>query len=84
MLSILTDEPALITGMVTAVLVLLVTFGVPISDEQQKAILGLFSAALMLSGALYVRSKVTPTAKLAPAAPAAPATPTPTDPTPNG
>jgi len=58
------NEPAIVTGVVTAVIVLAVAFGVPISDDQKSAILGLVSAVLMLAGAGVVRGKVKPTRKL--------------------
>ena len=51
-------EPALITAFVTAIIVLAVTFGVPISEEQKNAILGVLSALLMLGGAVAVRNTV--------------------------
>jgi hypothetical protein len=50
-------EPALVAGLVQAVLALLVAFGVPLSDVQVGAILAVSAAVL----AFVVRSKVTPT-----------------------
>jgi len=58
------DEPALLVGVVTAIITLLVTFGVPISADQKTAVVGLVSAVLMLAGAGVVRGKVKPTRKL--------------------
>ena len=46
---------AAITGAVTAVLALLVAFGVTLTDEQQAAILGFVSAALILASLLWQR-----------------------------
>lgn len=60
LLGVIADEPAAIMGLVSAVLVLLVAFGVPLTEEEGKAVTGLFAALLMLAGALYVRSKSTP------------------------
>lgn len=51
------NEPALIAGLVQAVLACAVAFGLPLSDVQQGTILALSAAVL----ALFVRSRVTPT-----------------------
>lgn len=51
-------EPALISGFVAAVLVLLVAFNIPITDAQQQAVLGLTAAALMLLQAGITRQNV--------------------------
>ena len=53
-------EPALILGAVQSALVLAVSFGLDLSEEQTAAILSL--AAVVLS--LVTRQLVTPTAKL--------------------
>lgn len=53
-------EPAMVVGVVTAVLVLLTSFGVPISEDQRNAIVGVVSAILVLVAAVVVRSQVTP------------------------
>jgi hypothetical protein len=53
-------EPALISGLVAAALVLAVSFGAPISDDQQKAVLGFTAAALMLLQAVVTRQNVVP------------------------
>lgn len=49
-------EPALLVGLVTAVLSLLVAFGVDLSDERQAAII----AVVIAVGAIIVRQAVTP------------------------
>ena len=51
-------EPALVAGVVQALLAVLVAFGVPLSDVQVGAILALSAAVL----AIVVRQRVTPTA----------------------
>lgn len=56
----LRNEPVLVTGFVTAVLGLLVAFGLELSDEQIGAILAVVGAAL----AIVARQKVTPNRKL--------------------
>jgi hypothetical protein len=50
------DEPVVVTTLVGAVISLLVVFGVPISDDQKTAIVGVIVAVL----ALFARSQVTP------------------------
>lgn len=57
-------EPAMISGLVAAVIVLLVAFNVPISEDQKSAILGFTAAALMILQGLITRSQVTPVAKV--------------------
>lgn len=62
-----TSNPArlgtLISGLVSAVIILLVAFGVDITQAQQGAILGVVGAVIALAGALgageWVRSRVT-------------------------
>jgi hypothetical protein len=56
-------EPALIVGTVQALLVLLVAFGLPISDDQVTAVLAAAGAILALVGAVVVRGRVTPTSE---------------------
>lgn len=71
-LSLVQREPAriggAITGAVSAILILLVAFGVQITDAQQTAILGAVGAIIVLAGALgvneWVRSRVKPVAKI--------------------
>lgn len=53
----MTREPALIAGLIQAVLGLLLAFGVNLSQEQVGAIMAVTAAVL----ALVVRSRVTPT-----------------------
>lgn len=56
------SEPALTVGgagaVVTAGLVLLVSFGVPISDKQQSAVLALIATAVPFLVALWIRLRV--------------------------
>jgi uncharacterized membrane protein (UPF0136 family) len=51
------SEPALVAGIVQAVVALAVAFGLPLTDAQQGTILALSAAIL----ALFVRQRVTPT-----------------------
>ena len=50
------NEPVLVTGLVTAIIALLLAFGVPVTQEQAGAILALVAALL----AFVARAKVTP------------------------
>lgn len=50
------DEPVIVAAFVQAVLALIVAFGIPLTDEQVAAILGVTAAAL----AFIVRRKVVP------------------------
>lgn len=50
-------EPAVVAGLVQAVLALLLSFGVDLTTEQTAAIMGLSAAVL----AFVVRRRVTPT-----------------------
>ncbi len=54
------EEPALWIGAVDAILVLLVTFGVPISTDQKTAIDGVLAAVLAIVAAIATRSQVSP------------------------
>ena len=54
---------ATITALVGAVIGLLVAFGVPLTSDQQTAILGVTTVAAPLVVALFVRSRVTPVDK---------------------
>lgn len=56
----LRNEPVLVTGFVTAVIGLLVAFGLELSDEQVGAILALVGSVL----AIVARKRVTPNRKL--------------------
>jgi hypothetical protein len=62
----MTREPlvtaATVTALVTAVIGLVVAFGIDLSTEQQTAILGVVAVAAPLVVALFSRSKVTPVA----------------------
>jgi len=49
-----------IQAAVAAVLTLLVSFGVPLSQEQQVAIMGVAATLLPVLFAIWTRSKVTP------------------------
>lgn len=64
----MTNEPlitvASITAGVTALLTLLVAFGLDLSGEQQTAILGVVAVVAPVVVALVTRPKVTPTAKV--------------------
>lgn len=50
-------EPAVVAGIVQAILACAVAFGLPLSDVQQGTLLALSAAIL----ALFVRQRVTPT-----------------------
>lgn len=56
----MTREPALVVGVVQAVLLLVVAFGVHIDDTQTQAIVAAVTAVLALAGAVTVRQRVTP------------------------
>lgn len=51
-------SPARIVGFVTALLALLVAFGVQVTTDQQVAILGIVSAVIILLGGEVTRSQV--------------------------
>ena len=53
------SEPAVVAGLVQAVLALLVAFGLDLTGEQIASVLAVTAAGL----ALFVRSQVTPTRK---------------------
>lgn len=55
---------ATITGLVAAVIALVVAFGVDLSDEKQTAILGVVSVIAPLIVAAFVRGQVTPTSSV--------------------
>ena len=61
------NEPAITVGSVSAavaaVLALLVAFGVPLDDAQQKAILGVVAAAGPIVAALITRRFVSPASR---------------------
>lgn len=58
------NEPVLsagvVTGIVSALIVLLTTFGVDITQEQQAAIMGVLVLIVPIAIAFWPRSKVTP------------------------
>jgi hypothetical protein len=80
----ISHEPVVWIGLVDALIIVAVTFGVPITPEQKTAVDGVLAAL----GLLITRSQVTPNAKVAAAAQnvvvAVPAPPTPTIPPPGG
>lgn len=63
-MNILKVEPALVTGAVSAILVLVTAFGLPLSEDQKAAILGSIVPVLVLVQALVTRGQVTPNAKV--------------------
>ena len=66
LLNLVRTEPAAITGLVVAIITVVVAFGVPIDDSQRSAIVGVVGAVLAILGAGVVRSQVTPLAKTKP------------------
>lgn len=63
MLNRLKNEPALIVGLVLALIGVAAAFGLSISEDQKAAIVSLVGAVLAIVGAGVTRSKVTPVAK---------------------
>ena len=63
-MTILKVEPALVTGAVSAILVLVTAFGLPLSEDQKAAVLGSIVPVLVLVQALVTRGQVTPNAKV--------------------
>ena len=61
---ILKVEPALVTGAVSAILVLVTAFGIPLSEDQKAAVLGSIVPVLVLVQALVTRGQVTPNTKV--------------------
>lgn len=53
-------EPARVVGFITALIALLVAFGVELSSDQQSAILGIVAAVLILLGSEVTRAQVVP------------------------
>lgn len=53
-------EPALMRGLVHAVLVALVAFGVSLTEVQAEAVMGVVGAGLAVATAWNIRGKVTP------------------------
>lgn len=62
MIRLLRCEPVMATSLIKALLVCAVAFGLPVSDGQQVALVGVAGAILALGGA--ARQAVTPLAKL--------------------
>ncbi len=56
-------EPSVIIGAIASAIALLVAFGVHVTDEQAKAVLGAATAMLPLIAAVAIRSQVSPVAK---------------------
>lgn len=54
---------ASLTAAATAVLGLLIAFGVPLTDDQQSAVLGVIAVAAPFAVAAWGRRKVTPVTK---------------------
>ena len=63
-MNILKVEPALVTGAVSAIIVLVAAFGLPLSEDQKAAVLGSIVPVLVLVQALVTRGQVTPNAKV--------------------
>ena len=49
-------------ALVTAVIAVAVAFGLPLTDEQQKALIGLAGVLAPIAAAVWARSQVTPVA----------------------
>ena len=64
----LANEPVLaaggLAGLVGAILVLLASFGVRITEDQQKAILAVITLAVPIIAAVWARSRVVPVSKI--------------------
>lgn len=54
------NEPALVTGLIAAILSLAIAFGVDLSEAQQTAVLGVAFAVM----AIVTRAQVTPNRKI--------------------
>ena len=50
------------TALVMAVIAVAVAFGLPLTDEQQKALIGLAGVLAPIAAAVWARSQVTPVA----------------------
>lgn len=59
-MDLIKNNPALITSTVAAALVLLVAFGVPVSEDQKDAVIGITGAVLALLAGVTTRALVTP------------------------
>lgn len=67
MLERIKNEPALLVGVVGAIIVLAVTFGVPIDESQRTAIVGVVGAVVAILGGGTIRTQVTPARVIQPA-----------------
>jgi len=70
-------EPALYIGFANALLLVLVTFGVPLSGDQKTAIDTLLGAVLAIVAGIAIRSQVTPVSQIPAPVPAVPVVPGP-------
>jgi 1,4-dihydroxy-2-naphthoate octaprenyltransferase len=57
---LVTREPALVVGLVTAFLGMLSAFGLALTQEQVAAVVAFVGAVLAFAGFLYTRGEVTP------------------------
>lgn len=62
MMNLIRTEPVMVASAIKAILVCAVAFGLPLSDGQSAALVGVAGAILALGGA--ARQAVTPLAKL--------------------
>jgi len=71
--NLISDNPALVTGLVSAALTLAVAFGLPLSQDQKDAILTLAAAVVALAVVAHKTTvPKTPSAEAAPASIQAP------------
>ena len=61
-MNLIRNEPVLIANLIKAVVILAVSFGLPLSGDQQAALIGVTVAVIAVGG--VVRSQVTPVAKV--------------------
>lgn len=62
MIRLIKNEPVMVASLLKAILVCAVAFGLPLSDGQQAALIGVAGAILAIGGA--ARQAVTPLSKL--------------------
>lgn len=72
------QEPAIYVGAANAIILLVVSFGLPVTVDQKVAIDGVIGTLGVLLGAILVRQNVTPVAS--PPSPPPPTPPTPPEP----
>ena len=60
MIDLVRRNPALVSSFVTAVIALLAAFGVPISEDQRAAVVGVVAAVVALLSGAVTRALVTP------------------------